>query len=288
MRKLLAFAFLFSLVGNVYARQTGATSSDNDAACWGAAASEVCIDSSGNVIPTTDDNADLGTSSLEWQDAYFDGTVTTDALTNSGTTTMSGNVVNGSDGDDTWDINHTSAAVDAPFGLNLSTTTDGSGTSILFIDGANQRVGVNTTGPSTQLHVAGTTPVLTVGDAGAEDTQINIVGDALSYSVGFNNTTNVFNISTGTTLNSGTALSINSSADVTISNNATLGGAVTDIITFTGLPRLPTNATPRSSVTPTAAGELIWNSGSSEVCVSTGTTMTTWVQVADGTTACQN
>jgi len=35
----------------------------------------------GAIVPVTDNDIDLGTSSLEFKDAYFDGTVTTDALT---------------------------------------------------------------------------------------------------------------------------------------------------------------------------------------------------------------
>ena len=36
-------------------------------------------------MPSTDNDIDLGTSSTEFKDAFFDGTVTTDGLTVSGT-----------------------------------------------------------------------------------------------------------------------------------------------------------------------------------------------------------
>ena len=39
----------------------------------------------GAIVPITDNDIDLGTSSLEFKDAFFDGTVTTDGLTVSGT-----------------------------------------------------------------------------------------------------------------------------------------------------------------------------------------------------------
>jgi prefoldin subunit 5 len=39
----------------------------------------------GAIVPVTDNDIDLGTSSLEFKDAFFDGTVTTDGLTVSGT-----------------------------------------------------------------------------------------------------------------------------------------------------------------------------------------------------------
>jgi len=46
--------------------------------------------SDGVISPVTDNDIDLGTSSLEFKDAYFDGTVTTDALTVSSTTNLDG------------------------------------------------------------------------------------------------------------------------------------------------------------------------------------------------------
>ena len=67
--------------------------------------------------------------------------------------TVNGDTVIGSNGTDTLDINVTSAAVDATYGLNIGTTTNGSGTSILFLDGANRRVGVNTTSPADNLQI---------------------------------------------------------------------------------------------------------------------------------------
>ena len=39
----------------------------------------------GAIVPVTDNDIDLGTSSLEFKDAFFDGTITTDGLTVSGT-----------------------------------------------------------------------------------------------------------------------------------------------------------------------------------------------------------
>jgi hypothetical protein len=48
----------------------------------------------GALSPVTDNQIDLGTSSLEFKDAYFDGTVTTDGLTVSGTIGAGGLTVN--------------------------------------------------------------------------------------------------------------------------------------------------------------------------------------------------
>ena len=58
-------------------------------------------------------------------------------------------------------------------------------------------------------------------------------------------------------------------------------------VTSAGLGLL-SNAAPRTNLTPPAAGYLVWNSADAQLCVSTGTTATTWVQVADGTTACSH
>ena len=60
------------------------------------AAQEQVIIQDGVVIPATDDNIDLGTSSVEFKNAYFDGTVQTDVLTVDENATVTGNLtVNG-------------------------------------------------------------------------------------------------------------------------------------------------------------------------------------------------
>ena len=58
--------------GRVYARLTG---SGTDAWCVGASGAEVCVDSSGNLVPTTDNDGDLGTSALRFKNRYVAGTV---------------------------------------------------------------------------------------------------------------------------------------------------------------------------------------------------------------------
>lgn len=44
----------------------------------------------GSVVPGADDSYDLGTSSLQWQDAYFDGTIFCDGITSDGAATIQG------------------------------------------------------------------------------------------------------------------------------------------------------------------------------------------------------
>ena len=51
--------------------------------------------SDGALSPVTDNEIDLGTSSLEFKDAFFDGTVTTDALTVSATSTLADTNITG-------------------------------------------------------------------------------------------------------------------------------------------------------------------------------------------------
>lgn len=72
--------------GRVYARLTG-TEPGTDQWCMGVSGAEVCVDASGNLIPTTDNDTTLGTSALRFATAYImditigdDLTVTDDAL----------------------------------------------------------------------------------------------------------------------------------------------------------------------------------------------------------------
>lgn len=61
-------------------------------------------------------------------------------------------------------------------------------------------------------------------------------------------------------------------------------------MTISGAFRLRLDAAPRTNITPGAIGELIVNTGATpdELCFSTGTTVSTWVQVSTPTLACQN
>jgi len=48
----------------------------------------VIIDANGHLHPNSSNNFDLGTSSLQWRNGYFDGTVNCDGLTSEGTITV--------------------------------------------------------------------------------------------------------------------------------------------------------------------------------------------------------
>lgn len=84
---LVGIALLLGvLTGRVYARISGSYV-NTDAACFGAKNFEVCVDVSGNLLPTSTTNSQtLGTSGLPWTTAF----ITT--LTNGGNATVGGNL----------------------------------------------------------------------------------------------------------------------------------------------------------------------------------------------------
>jgi hypothetical protein len=51
---------------------------------------------------------------------------------------------------------------------------------------------------------------------------------------------------------------------------------------------LLSDAAPRTNLTPLSAGTIVWNSADGQLCVSSGTTATTWVQVSSPTVACSH
>lgn len=78
--------------------------------------------------------------------------------------------------------------------------------------------------------------------------------------------------------------------DMTVGDDAVFGSTVTETATFNGLIRPAIHITPDASVTPTAAGQLIWNTTPTlwELCVSTGATAGAWVRFSTPTAACSN
>lgn len=98
MKKLLALIFLAS-TPLLWARVTNQGATDRDAWCVGPSAKEVCVDKNGNMVPSTDDNQDLGTSALEFQDLYLDGTLTADDVVVDNSLTVGGSTLTISGGD---------------------------------------------------------------------------------------------------------------------------------------------------------------------------------------------
>ena len=102
MKKALQLFGLFLVVsviigvqkGVIYARITGTQPTNADIWCVGPSGAEVCVDASGNTVPTTDNDAASGTSSLRWSDVqaldatFGDDVTVTDALTVNGNTAL--------------------------------------------------------------------------------------------------------------------------------------------------------------------------------------------------------
>jgi len=70
------------------------------------------------------------------------------------------------------------------------------------------------------VKVLGTTPTLTVGDAGAEDTKIVFDGNAQDFYIGLDDSADDLVIGLGSTVGTTPAISINEDRDVTISDGA--------------------------------------------------------------------
>lgn len=87
---VLLLAAAAALSGRVHARVTAQGASDADIWCVGPAGAEVCVDVSGNFLPTTDNDTTLGTSALRWATAYIVDLVVGDDLTVAGDATVAG------------------------------------------------------------------------------------------------------------------------------------------------------------------------------------------------------
>jgi hypothetical protein len=81
------------------------------------------------------------------------------------------------------------------------------------------------TTPSSELHVGGATPAITVGDAGEEDSQVNFDGNAQDYHIGVDDTDDELKIGRGTALGTTTAINVTTGDDVEIVDDLILLGA---------------------------------------------------------------
>ena len=94
----------------------------------------------GSILPTTDNDVDLGSSSLEFKDGYFDGTLYADAIDLNGTN------LTAFDTDAAQVFNESGAAVD--FRVEGDNNAN-----LLFVDGSADRVGIGTNSPANNLHI---------------------------------------------------------------------------------------------------------------------------------------
>jgi len=96
------------------------------------------------------------------------------------------------------------------------------------------KVGIGTDAPSTTLDVAGnvaitgTTPKLTIGDAGAEDTMIVFDGNAQDYRIGLNDGTDGLEIGVGAAHDTTPALTIDSNTDIEIFGSLSINSDIAD------------------------------------------------------------
>ena len=76
MNKFLAICLAVFMAVPSSARITGTQPTNADVACWGPDGAEVCIDASGNTVPTTDNDTTSGSSSLRWATVHaLDATI---------------------------------------------------------------------------------------------------------------------------------------------------------------------------------------------------------------------
>ena len=219
----------------------------------------------GAIVPGTDNDLDLGTSSTEFKDAFFDGTVTTDALSVSGTSNLNTTVVagsltagslttndivsNGSNADitidpaGTGDINLTAGAdVNLPANIGMTFGDDGE-----KIEGDGTDL---TVASSNDLNLTATTDInvpanvgMTFGDDGEK-----IEGDGTNLTISSSGTLTISN--TGTMSISG-ALSITGTTTM-------LDGLTAESITTNSISSNGSNAD--LSLQPSGTGDVLISS----------------------------
>ena len=183
----------------------------------------------GAIVPVTDNDIDLGTSSLEFKDAYFDGTVTTDALV-ADTADINGGSVDGA----TLGTNSaiTQAVID---NININGTTIGhtSDTDLLTLTSGVLTVAGEV--DATSLDISGNADIDGTLEADAytvDGTALNeYIADTVGAMVSGNTETNI----TVTYDDSDNTLDFNATGTISALNNATENELVTVGATTTEL-----------------------------------------------------
>ena len=144
--KTLITAILAAFVAvPTYARLTG-TDPGTDIRCDGPSGAEICVDASGNLIPTTDNDATLGTSSLRFSTIHSLDQTIGDDLTVTDDLTINGDTTLGNASADVMTVNIGTIVVSNQVeGLVIATHTSVGGPvqTIMQIDGENRRICIN-------------------------------------------------------------------------------------------------------------------------------------------------
>jgi len=173
----------------------------------------------GAIVPVTDNDIDLGTSSLEFKDAYFDGTITTDLLTVSGTTNLDGAI----------QVDNTITVGVDDTGYDVKFFGDTASAYMLWDTSADDLVLAGSAG----LDVAGDIDV--DGTANLDNTDIDgtLAVDGTTISLDATTSLNIDNSNTSNGITIGTATSGvpvsigHTTSEVTVNDNLTVTGTLT-------------------------------------------------------------
>lgn len=187
--------------------------------------------STSNVNPKTTNVLDLGTPSIQYKNAYFDGTVNTDVLTVDQTTTLTGNVTASADVSVGGNLTVTGNAVingNLTFGnANTDTITIGADVASNIVPDADDTYDLGASGKEWRdLYIDGTANI----DSLVADTADINAGTIDGTVIGANSAAAI----TGTTIQATTGFTGNVTGNVTGSSGSTTGNAATATALQTG------------------------------------------------------
>lgn len=94
MTKTISVLLALALSVPVHARITGTQPTNADIWCSGPSGAEVCVDASGNVVPTTDNDTTSGSTSLRWSSVNAYDFAASDDMTIADDLTVTGDIFN--------------------------------------------------------------------------------------------------------------------------------------------------------------------------------------------------
>ena len=173
----------------------------------------------GAIVPVTDNDIDLGTSSLEFKDAYFDGTITTDLLTVSGATNLDGAI----------QVDNTITVGVDDTGYDVKFFGDTASAYMLWDASADDLVLAGAAG----LDVAGDIDVDGTSNLDNTDIDGTLAVDGTTISLDATTSLNIDNSNTSNGITIGTATSGvpvsigHTTSEVTVNDNLTVTGTLT-------------------------------------------------------------